>query len=464
MVIGSAVDSATLKRGLLFVKIDTFGKVLDHRLHIDSQNDFYQSGVGWAFTQTSDGGYLATMVTAIRDSFFLAKLDINGDLVFFKEYPMGIMLFFSPKTTIETENGYLMAGYQQLNNYDFNGNLLKFDLEGNLLWHEQFGSPDTDDFVNAMIVKNDNAFVLAGGKANKGTSSSSNPDVDWVKPWIFGVDSLGEVQWEWTGEHNIESSIHNFQTTEDGGWIYGTTEKMFWNTWDWALRPKVVRRDSAFNLLWEKDLAESAMDQNIIRTISHTPDGNWLAAGSIVLPEPIYFYVEEGVDAYQGGCHYKLTPEGDSLWRRCDTLGLEDDISYRYFSQTIILPSGSSISVGHLNGFVDSGIKWWGWVIKLSPKGCLEQPCDIPTETVYVERKPDFFHIWPNPVADYFNIESKGQKEFMLYDMNGRLLLEFSLLHGSKRIDCPELPPGMYFLQATDDAGNHLVRKMIKLE
>jgi len=73
--------------GLVFVKMDTLGNILDYKTHFDQFGDNYSFEQGYEMIKTSDGGYALVGRFFHRNSPNLIKLDVNGDLDFVQEYP-----------------------------------------------------------------------------------------------------------------------------------------------------------------------------------------------------------------------------------------------------------------------------------------------------------------------------------------------------------------------------------------
>ena len=85
-----------------------------------------------------------------------------------------------------------------------------------------------------------------------------------------------------------------------------------------GLRPKLIHRDSNFNLKWERYMANSYWESNRIRDLEPSRDGNWIGMGTVLLPEP--YDPLAGGGYHSAGCLYKVTGQGDSVWRACDTV------------------------------------------------------------------------------------------------------------------------------------------------
>ena len=63
-------------------------------------------------------------------------------------------------------------------------------------------------------------------------------------------------------------------------------------------------------------------------------------------------------------------------------------------------------------------------------------------------------NIYPNPTTDYLTLDIKDfsleEIDYLLYDMNGKILEDKKVLNKTTIIDMMNLPPTIYFLKVTD--------------
>jgi hypothetical protein len=59
----------------------------------------------------------------------------------------------------------------------------------------------------------------------------------------------------------------------------------------------------------------------------------------------------------------------------------------------------------------------------------------------------EILSVYPNPATDFLHIERQAESEedFILYDINGRVVLEQKLFSENEKIDLSEIKPGIYF-------------------
>src|SRR5690606_9625116 len=107
---------------------------------------------------------------------------------------------------------------------------------------------------------------------------------------------------------------------------------------------------------------------------------------------------------------YKISPEGDSIWSRTDTMPVGNKTYNHEYGAIVVLPSGSTIAVGSFEQATPTpGDKSWAWVVKVDKDGCLEELCSFTSVQDLEKRKPAVLSVAPNPASDYviFEFENK---------------------------------------------------------
>jgi len=463
IIAGTSKDLSANQWGALFVKMDTNGMVLDYRLYLDTMDGQFAFDQGYPFITTSDGGYLLAGKVFNRESYFIYKLDLNGNVEFFKEYyePPDILTIL-PQQIIEVGNGYLVCNLAQLQNGSNDVQITKIDDAGEVVWEQLYGEYPKGEVVGSIWQEDENTIVLGCWKSTDQFVNLPSP-LKCGSNWIFAIDSLGNIKWEWQSEPCEGDNVKGLHRTADGGWIYATRHLAVFNQSNWGAAPKFVKRDSQFNLLWERQVAESYWDMNKMIDLKPTPDGNWAGVGIWVLPEPFnsllpgYFYTP--------GCLYKITEQGDSLWVRCDTVALENHTLFHRYGGMVVLPSGSIVAAG---GFKEEifgvGDKAWAWVVKVDKHGCMEEPCIFTGIQDVSPEKNNVIRIYPNPAKEIVQVETKNKMTTIrLVNTQGELLKEWKPMSGKTAIDISDLIEGIYFMEIQSD-NNREIRKIIKIE
>ena len=361
--------------GALFVKMDTAGSILDFRLHLDSQGGQFAFDQGYPLISTPDEGYLMAGNVFDRGTYFIYKLDVSGDIQFFREYTLAPdVRTVRPEQMIALPDGYLVFSTRQMENYRNDIYVTKISLTGEVEWEQAYGLPGRGESVSSVWVENNNTIVI-GGKRSTDLYVNPPSQLKCQVNWIFAIDSLGEVAWEWLSEPCAGSIVEGLHRTPDGGWIYATRHAAAFNQWSWGTTPKVVCRDSSFNLLWERQLIDSFWDRSDVHGLEPTPDGGWAIAARCAVPEP-YSPLSPELEDYMAGCLFKINGQGDTLWRRCDTVSLGEIAGAHNYGGLAVLPSGSVVAAGGFKEpIVGVGNKSWAWAVKVGPNGCMEPEC-----------------------------------------------------------------------------------------
>ena len=207
----------------------------------DSQGDtlWTKSYSSLSVIESNDGGYVLT--GGDIDGLTIVKTDINGDTLWTKVHDIGLGVSIA-----ETQDGgYIITGIPQL---------LKTDSQGDTLWTKSFFPYGG---ARQVIESNDGGFVVVG----------------WTqgKTFLIKTDSDGNTLWtnEWFGE-NGQAGYSLDKTTDDGFVITGYLV----NENDITVI-KIMKTDSAGNLLWVRDYGI----EGIGYSIKQTTDEGFITAG-----------------------------------------------------------------------------------------------------------------------------------------------------------------------------------------
>jgi hypothetical protein len=320
------------------------------------------------------------------------------------------------------------------------------------VWTKEYGTPTDYEFMTSFIKLDDSTFVAGVGKSPIYIGQD-----DWTRSRIFAIaPKLGLVKWDWLGPLNEEASVHGLHQTPDKGWIYLT------QTYEpnpipdpvetWVAHIKVVRRDSAFNLLWERTLSPTASYWNSVGDLEATPDGNWVATG---------WWLSETYKT----CFYKISDQGDSLWCTCltppdNTEGVVEP------GGVVVLPSGSAVCVARYDKYVPSPAKTYGWLIKVDNDGCVDTLCEL--SAVFSPLAQSSVKVYPNPAVSYvkilFDSYFPRQTTWTVFDAFGRSVRNgnIGLEVNSLEIDLAGLPNGLYFWEVRAPNGQSWSGKFVK--
>jgi len=157
--------------------------------------------------QTPDNGF-ALAGTAV-DSFFLLKVDVNGDSLWWKSY-RHLAGNYCQRMISTNDGGFALAGYIRSDRWD-DYFLVKVDENGDTLWSRVYGQGEGDsEKCNAFIQTADGGFALLGWY--------NTYNVNVYRRWLLITDVNGDSLWSKIYDPSIDASSDLVQT-EDGGFL-----------------------------------------------------------------------------------------------------------------------------------------------------------------------------------------------------------------------------------------------------
>ncbi len=138
-------------------------------------------------SNVSDGGYIATGITASSGDVFLAKVDTSGSILWEKTFgsPGGDIGHSVQETS---DHGFIIAGAGSGGTYNggFDVYLIKTDKDGNLQWQKYYGGLGEDSGLSIQQTS-DGGYIIVGSTTSKGAGGY---DIYLIK-----TDANGNVQW-----------------------------------------------------------------------------------------------------------------------------------------------------------------------------------------------------------------------------------------------------------------------------
>jgi len=417
------------------------------------------------------------------------------------------------------DNGFLLAGFTESNNYDVSGNhgggfdawVVKLSSTGTIQWQKAIGGTGWDEIWDAEQTT-DNGYILAG------RTNSIDGDVTENKGksdlWVVKLDETGNIQWQKTYGGSADDGAYKVTQTPDGGFaLIGETASQdfdvignngnfdFW----------VLKLSSTGTIEWQKTLGGGAGD--IGSDIVSTADGDLVVCGFTGS------YDSGDVTGHQGFYDYwvvKLNSLGEFQWQK--TAGGSDLDWARGIVQAkdggyIVIGSSSStdgdvlgndggvdfwliklsesgellwqqtyggtkadhaFSIANTteNGFIMCGYAWSTdgdvagavnlgkndyWIVKLSPENS--------SPTVSPSSLENTLDIFPNPAQQYATIKvpsASAGLRVVVSDMLGREVSRQATANGST-LDIAKLVPGLYQLAVHTEDGRVFWGKLEKL-
>jgi len=226
----------------------------------------YNSEVGYAMVQTSDGGYAITGYTSSFGSgssdVWLVKTDANGAEEWNQTY--GEIEMEIGYSIVETnDSGYAIAGIKWTPNM-FDVWLIKTDSAGTEQWNRTYGRAGNDRGYS-VVQTSDGGYAIAGYT----NSSSTLFDV-----WLIKTDSAGTMQWNQTYGGTKDDYGRSVVQTSDGGYaIAGDTESSGAGRSDVWL----IKTDSGGAMQWNQ--IYGGRDYDLGYSLVQTGDGDYVIAG-----------------------------------------------------------------------------------------------------------------------------------------------------------------------------------------
>ena len=453
LCIGLARDTTEGGWGIQFTKLDTLGNILFTRRYSESERRRVYLRNNSSVIKTSDGGY-ALCGHDYTHAYFL-KLDAEGNMEFYTNYEFDVLLV-KQKKIIEIEGGYLLSGSISENNYIQNLYVIKIDRSGNEQWRRIYGMQHTEEWMKSFIKLNDNAFAIGGGIAYDQPNSSEN---DWSKSRIMVIDSLGDIQWDWTSEEEYNYiNQWGLNAADNGSWVFINALIHYpWGTsGNYEFRLRFIEIDSLGQVVHEKFFSPFFYSTKWVYDMIPDGHGNWVAAGE---SDVDYSNGDYGVAAWT----IKFSPEGDTLWTRKDSVIWNSNIGFGEAIQggIIALSSGSTIGAGYTNYFGDTYARSYPFLIKLDKDGCIIPGCRPPVSTTTTQYIPEI-EVYPNPTTGQIYVRAESPFSLEVYDASGKVHFRKQEQGEELSIDASLFSEGMYFLRMRFDDERVVLHKVIK--
>jgi hypothetical protein len=170
----------------------------------------------------------------------LYKLDLNGNLVWTKEYS-NYLNTNGDLQMIGLSDGFLLIGTSYVSSVRNTDVLLvKTDLNGDIIWSKTYGG-NNEDYGRSVVAVSD-GYVLAGNSISftKSIGQSIYFDIYLIK-----TDKDGNLAWQNTYPSSDDQYAHSVAALSDGYVVVGRT---FGDGWDMYL----VKADLSGNFVWNK--------------------------------------------------------------------------------------------------------------------------------------------------------------------------------------------------------------------
>jgi hypothetical protein len=455
--IGVAYDTtiSPSPQQVLMVKTDTFGNIIQSKLYKDSLNGYLSMDITSGNIIKTSQGYFTFAVTVFgRASIQIIQIDKTLEVKSTFEFPIGDNYVDFYEQIIEIVNGgFMIAGNTMRSNQKEDGFIRRIDKYGNVLWFKYYGEMNKDESFRCMVKVSENRFVV-GGSIGPNFNDGEN-----TRAGLWAIDSNGVVLDTWVGPNNPNLIvITGLLPASDGGFVACGRTYLGEGSWGSKVQISLMKFNASLQLQWLKHIGPNSSNYNGSYDMIPTQDGNFIMAGMRTSYGDLTAPSEDW-----GGWLYKFSDQGDSIWSRADNAppGYTPTGPYAY-GGVGELSSGSIVAGGE--GDIDN--KFVGWVVKVTPDGCMDTLfCQTSkSEEVVV---PTSIHLSPNPANNAAQIRfaqsSSDGSQLLLCDLAGRILLNQQIPAGvlEQTIQLSEYPSGWYFVTLLENGRVVLREKLV---
>jgi hypothetical protein len=206
--------------------------------------------------ETNDGG-----IAFVGDNL-LYKLDGDGNIEW--QYTC-LNATGGLNDVIQTSDlGYIITGESQQLSGAYSDILIqKLDINGNLLWNQNYDGNNKDDYANEIVEMATGELLFLGGAF----SSNSKTDI-----WIMKLMPNGNLIWEKFYGNTGLYRAWDIESTSDGGFVFTGMKPT--NPWSNVL---IVKLDGLGNTIWEQFYGGNDIDYGC--SIKQTSDGGFIITG-----------------------------------------------------------------------------------------------------------------------------------------------------------------------------------------
>ncbi|WP_294299377.1 T9SS type A sorting domain-containing protein [uncultured Chryseobacterium sp.] len=451
IIAGSTISNDGDVTGLHGTSLDCWIVKLDNSGTIQWQKTYGGTGNDAAndIQQTADGGYIFVGYSSFANGdvtlnkgssdYWVVKLNAVGNIQWQKSFG-GINIDEATSVQQTSEGGYIVAGQSSSNDLyaDVTGNhgfndywVVKLNSSGNLQWQKSFGG-SAQDYAGTIKQTLDNGYIMVGSTtSNNGDVSQNYGNWDY---WVIKIDASGNLMWEKSlGGSGLEQAFDVVQN-QDGDYVVAGFAVMPNTQTPDAPGSRdfwIVKLSSSGNVIWGKNFGGSSADG--AGSINLTSDGGYIVGG--------YTQSADGnVTQNFGNTDYwivKLDSAGNLQWQKSlggsnvDQLYAVQQISDNgYIMVGYTMSSNVNITMNH--GASDI------WVVKLGSTLGIKENKSI--------SKPSFY---PNPAKDLVSVEKLPKESTIsITDLSGRKLFSNKYIDEKATVNLSDLINGVYLIKA----------------
>lgn len=277
------------------IKIDSNGNIVWDKTYGGDSTEFISSAIetsyGYVLVSDSYSGISGNKTTSNlgASDIWLLGIDFAGNILWQQSYggDSWDFVYDTLKTTddniilVSSSSSNLSGDFLQNNYGERDYWILKLDLNGNLLWQQNYGGSGFDE-ARRIIETSNQEFIIVGFSNSpiSGIKNSLNYGADDI--WILKTDSNGNLLWENSYGGNDYDAASNIIKLTNGYFITGSSlsgisgnkTEIGYGDYDfWGLKI-----DENGTIVWQKSIGGSLSDG--CNSIVKNSDGTFLLAGS----------------------------------------------------------------------------------------------------------------------------------------------------------------------------------------
>jgi hypothetical protein len=413
------------------LKIDTYGNIiwdLPYIVVINSPTTFYD------VLETRDGNIIVLTYQQINGQFApeILKIDMDGNILWTKCYPHGMTSI--AYSIVETADSNLVfCGDSRLNDSLRVGLIMMVDQQGDSLWTVELRNDEYNSLINGRSnrfysIKYDeihNNLIIAGYTLKR----------DYSESWIVQTNTNGEVILDKLYGRSAFRSVDL-----SNGYIYssGSTSSDSISHSD----IRVLKTDTKGNIIWDRSWGLHSEQTDVANSVAATDDGGCIITG----------YTHSDTFTIHNFA-MRISSDGDSLWTK---IFKSVESQGNYFDS-----EGKDIIQTTDGGFLLGG---WGakdleyyfnydmWVFKLDLEGNY-----VGIENnVNTVRSFELYQNYPNPFNNQtqikYSLKQAATVELNVYNVKGEIIRKLvSKNHDSGSysvsFNADDLNSGIYYYQ-----------------
>ncbi len=457
VIYGTAGIDSLSGGGQFFMKIDTFGNIINSKLFLNDSLKLLSTDKG-NLIKTHDGGYAicgTTWDSIYKHEIYLLKIKNDLSFDFISYYNDTVFESLYNGVILEFNSSFFLLGAEQFPYVnDYNMFVMRTDAQGNQLWKKSYPIPHSRDQGRGLIQIDSNTILFyASIGDDQGPGSATDTSKVFAYPTIVAIDTLGNTKWTWNWDGTKTEGwigLRDLIITDDGEYIYSAVESNWSITTGFFFRPIAVKLNQSREEVWHLVLDTTYFLPVYLDNVLMTLDSNFLFSGTYWY----YFY------------HAKVTPDGTKLWDIKDSSKI-DEWSFTRIKGTDLLSSGSIISGGEAAmDQTNGGRAVWSFLLKMNSNGCVDTLNCWPVSIIEPTQPIDYqLSVFPNPASHLVNIQLKNSPfrkgRIIITNLAGQMVKTFRYSGNEVVWELDDVTNGLYFCRLEVDGELIDVQKII---